>query len=81
MGSDFVVFRQPPVGGFLDIFQPDEQALIQPLVAQRPVEPLDVGVLVWLAMPYVLDHCPLRERFSQELRAVVQKGNSMGLRI
>lgn len=55
MGSFLVVLEQPPVGGFADVFQPDEQVLIEQFVAQRPIEPLDEGVLVWLARPDLLD--------------------------
>ena len=55
MGSFLVVLEQPPVGGLAHVFQPDEQMLVQQLVAQRAIEPLDVGVLVRLARLDVLD--------------------------
>jgi hypothetical protein len=51
--------------------------LVQHLLAKRPVEAFDVGVLVAVARLDVLDrHCvglgPLHEDLSQELRPVIR---------
>lgn len=72
----FVVFDHPPVNGLADVLQAQEQMLVQQFLAERAVEPLDVGVLVGLAGLDVLDgHAvrlrPLHEDLAQELGAVV----------
>lgn len=76
MGSLFVVFEHPPVDGFTDVFETDEEMLVEQLVAHRTVEALDVAVLVGLAGLDVLDrHAgrfgPLREGVAQKLGTIV----------
>ena len=70
--SLFVVFDHPPVDGLADVFQAQEQMLVQQFLAERSVEALDVGVLVGFAGLDVLDgHAirlrPLHEHLAQEL--------------
>lgn len=55
MGSLFVVLEHPPVGRLADIVEAGEQAMVQDLVTEGPIEALDVGVLVGLAGLDVLD--------------------------
>ncbi len=76
MRALLVVFDLPPVDGFPHVIQAQEQVGIEQFLAQRPVEPFDIGVLVRLARLDVLDRhtrClgPADEGFAQELGAVV----------
>ncbi len=64
MGSSLVTLEHPPVSGFADVFQADEQMSIQQLVEQHAIEPFDVGVLwfgspgwmYWIAIPAFFAH-------------------------
>jgi hypothetical protein len=76
MGAFLVVVEHPPPGRLADIVQAREQVLDQNLLAEGPVEALDVGVLVRLAaleIPdgYALGICPNHECLAEKLRAVV----------
>ena len=55
MGAFLVVVEHPPPRCFANVIQACEQVLVQDLLAERPVEALDVGVLVGLAGLDVLD--------------------------
>ena len=76
MRTLLVVFDLPPVNGFPHVVDSYKQVGIEQFFPQRPVEPLDVGILVGLARLDVLDgHAvelgPLHEGVSKELRPVV----------
>ena len=49
MGTSLVVLDHPPVGGLAKVFDAQEQVRIENLLAERPVEAFDVGVLVGLS--------------------------------
>jgi hypothetical protein len=76
MGTGFVVGREPPIGDLPDLVQGFEEVRVEDLLAVRPVESLDVGVLIWLAGLDVEDGdvvlpAPVDEQLGKELRAVV----------
>lgn len=76
MGSRFVVVDHPPVGGFAHIVEAGEEIQVEHFLAERAIEALNEGILIWLSRLDVLQCDAIRlepagERFAQELVAVV----------
>ncbi len=54
MGSCFVVVDHPPVGGFAHIVEAGEEIQVEHFLAERTIEALNEGILIWLSRLDVL---------------------------
>ncbi len=49
MGSCLVVVDHPPVGGFAHLVEAGEEIQVEHFLAERTIEALDEGILIWLS--------------------------------
>jgi len=72
-----MVISPEPFGGlFLSLFNRFKDALLQPLLADRPVVTFHIGILLWLSGLDILDAdvaflCPFRQRTTHIFGAVI----------